>query len=62
MKIQIQKPLFAGIAWKHSIRPLSPLRLVVPGWEGNVNIKWLRRIKLGDKPWYSREETSNIPI
>jgi sulfane dehydrogenase subunit SoxC len=35
-----------------------PLRLVVPGWEGNVNIKWLRRIKLGDKPWYSREETS----
>ena len=35
-----------------------PLRLVVPGWEGNVNVKWLRRIKLGDKPWYSREETS----
>jgi sulfane dehydrogenase subunit SoxC len=35
-----------------------PLRLVVPGWEGNVNIKWLRRIKLGARPWYSREETS----
>ncbi len=35
-----------------------PLRLVVPGWEGNVNIKWLRRIKLGEKPWYTREETS----
>ena len=35
-----------------------PLRLVVPGWEGNVSIKWLRRIKLGDKPWYTREETS----
>jgi sulfane dehydrogenase subunit SoxC len=35
-----------------------PLRLVVPGWEGNVNIKWLRRIKLGDRPWFSREETS----
>ena len=35
-----------------------PLRLLVPGWEGNVNIKWLRRIKLGDKPWFSREETS----
>ena len=30
-----------------------PLRLVVPGWEGNVSIKWLRRIKLGDKPWHS---------
>jgi sulfane dehydrogenase subunit SoxC len=35
-----------------------PLRLVVPGWEGNVNIKWLRRIKIGDRPWFSREETS----
>ena len=35
-----------------------PLRLVVPGWEGNVSVKWLRRIKVGDKPWYSREETS----
>jgi len=35
-----------------------PLRLVVPGWEGNMWIKWLRRIEVGDKPWYHREETS----
>lgn len=35
-----------------------PLRLIVPGWEGSVNIKWLRRIKLGDQPWFTREETS----
>ena len=35
-----------------------PLRLVVPGWEGNISVKWLRRIKLGDKPWFTREETS----
>jgi sulfane dehydrogenase subunit SoxC len=35
-----------------------PLRLVVPGWEGNVSVKWLRRIKVGDKPWYTREETA----
>ena len=35
-----------------------PLRLIVPGWEGNINIKWLRRLKIGDKPWYTREETS----
>ncbi|WP_341704910.1 sulfite dehydrogenase [Ferrovibrio sp.] len=42
------------------IRPENgyPLRLLVPGWEGNVNIKWLRRIKLGDQPWHHREETS----
>jgi len=35
-----------------------PLRLIVPGWQGNVNIKWLRRIEVGDQPWYTREETS----
>jgi sulfane dehydrogenase subunit SoxC len=35
-----------------------PVRLVVPGWEGNIWIKWLRRIKVGDQPWFSREETS----
>ena len=35
-----------------------PVRLVVPGWEGNMWIKWLRRIEVGDKPWHHREETS----
>ena len=27
-----------------------PMRLLVPGWEGNLNVKWLRRIKLTDQP------------
>ncbi|GLQ15924.1 sulfite dehydrogenase [Maritalea porphyrae] len=35
-----------------------PMRLVVPGWEGNMWIKWLRRIEVGDQPWHQREETS----
>lgn len=35
-----------------------PVRLVVPGWQGNVNVKWLRRLQIGDKPWFTREETS----
>ncbi|MCI4664024.1 MAG: sulfite dehydrogenase [Neomegalonema sp.] len=35
-----------------------PVRLVVPGWEGNMWVKWLRRLELGDKPWHHREETS----
>ena len=35
-----------------------PVRLVVPGWEGNMWIKWLRRIEVGDEPWHAREETS----
>jgi len=43
-----------------SLRPEQgyPLRLVVPGWEGNMWIKWLRRIEVGDQPWHHREETS----
>lgn len=43
-----------------SLRPEQgyPLRLVVPGWEGNMWIKWLRRIEVGDEPWHHREETS----
>lgn len=35
-----------------------PMRLLVPGWEGNMWVKWLRRIEVGDQPWYHREETS----
>jgi len=35
-----------------------PARLVVPGWEGNMWVKWIRRIEVGDQPWHQREETS----
>ena len=35
-----------------------PVRLVVPGWEGNMWVKWLRRISVYDQPVDSREETS----
>ena len=35
-----------------------PLRLLVPGYEGNMSIKWLRRLELGDKPWWTRAEMS----
>jgi len=35
-----------------------PVRLVVPGWEGNMWVKWLRRIEVMDGPVESREETS----
>jgi len=35
-----------------------PLRLLLPGYEGNMNVKWLRRLKLGDQPFQTREETS----
>lgn len=35
-----------------------PLRLFLPGFEGNTSVKWLRRLKIGDQPFDSREETS----
>ncbi|MCF6263283.1 MAG: sulfite dehydrogenase [Xanthomonadales bacterium] len=35
-----------------------PIRLINPGWEGNTCIKWLRRLEIGDSPYYQREETS----
>ena len=35
-----------------------PVRLVVPGWEGNMWVKWLRRIEVVDRAVESREETS----
>jgi sulfane dehydrogenase subunit SoxC len=42
------------------IRPENgfPMRLLLPGWEGNMNVKWLRRIELGREPWMTRWETS----
>lgn len=35
-----------------------PLRLVLPGWEGIVNIKWLRQLRLTEAPVMSRDETA----
>jgi sulfane dehydrogenase subunit SoxC len=35
-----------------------PLRILLPGFEGNMSVKWLRRLKVTAEPVYSREETS----
>ena len=35
-----------------------PMRLLLPGWEGNMNVKWLRRLKVADGPAHSKDETS----
>ena len=35
-----------------------PARLLLPGWEGNASVKWLRRMELADEPFMTREETS----
>ncbi|EIG61695.1 MULTISPECIES: sulfite dehydrogenase [unclassified Bradyrhizobium] len=53
----------AFIAYGQNGEPLRPahgfpMRLVMPGFEGNLNIKWLRRLKFGTEPWMTRWETA----
>ena len=42
------------------IRPEQgyPMRLLLPGWEGNMNVKWLRQLKLVPEPHHTKDETS----
>ena len=53
----------AFIAYGQNGEPLRPahgfpLRVIVPGLEGNLHIKWLRRLKFGDQPFMTRWETA----
>lgn len=53
----------AIVAYGQNGEPLRPeqgypARLFLPGWEGNTNVKWLRRIEVTDHPFMTREETS----
>ena len=43
-----------------AVRPANgyPARLLLPGYEGNMCVKWLRRLEVVDQPNMSREETS----
>ncbi len=38
-----------------------PMRLLVPGYEGINNVKWLRRIKLVDQPYMGMRESTKYP-
>src|SRR5882757_693900 len=42
------------------VRPENgyPLRLIVPGWEGVLNVKWLRRLEVAREPVMARDETA----
>lgn len=53
----------AFVAYGQNGEPLRPahgfpMRLIMPGFEGNLNIKWLRRLEFGDRPWMTRWETA----
>jgi sulfane dehydrogenase subunit SoxC len=53
----------AIVAYGQNGEPLRPahgfpIRLIMPGFEGNLHIKWLRRLKFGDQPWMTRWETA----
>lgn len=43
-----------------ALRPAQgyPLRLLLPGFEGNMSIKWLKRLEFAEQPFMTREETS----
>jgi sulfane dehydrogenase subunit SoxC len=43
-----------------ALRPSQgyPLRLIIPGWEGNANVKWLHSLKLTDQAYMARDETA----
>ncbi|MGA0598404.1 sulfite dehydrogenase [Enterovirga sp. CN4-39] len=53
----------AFVAYGQNGEPLRPahgypMRLILPGLEGNLHIKWLRRLQFGDRPWMTRWETA----
>jgi sulfane dehydrogenase subunit SoxC len=43
-----------------ALRPAQgyPLRLLIPGWEGNSNVKWLHSLKVTDQAYMARDETA----
>ncbi len=53
----------AMIVWGQNgeaLRPEQgyPIRLLVPGWEGNLCVKWLARLEFASEPYYAKEETA----
>ncbi len=53
----------AMVVWAQNgeaLRPEQgyPIRLLVPGWEGNLCVKWLCRLEFSEEPYYAKEETA----
>ena len=61
--IPLEKMMYDGIIALYQngerLRPEQgyPMRLFLPGWEGNTNVKWLRRLEVVDQPAYTKDES-----
>ena len=60
LSLALQDTMIALYQNGEPLRPAHgyPMRLLVPGCEGNLSIKWLRSLKLLDQAAHTREETS----
>ena len=60
LTLALERAMLALYQNGEPIRPEQgyPMRLFVPGCEGNISVKWLQGLKLQPTPAYSREETS----
>ncbi len=64
MSIPIEKAMDDGMLALYQngerLRPENgyPLRLLLPGWEAVLNVKWLRSLKATEKPIMARNETA----
>lgn len=59
LKALLQDAMVALYQNGERLRPSQgyPMRLFMPGWEGNVNVKWLHRLEVTDAPAYSKDES-----
>lgn len=66
--IPVEKALQEGmVAYAQNgeaIRPENgyPVRLLLPGVEGNANVKWLVRMEFADRPFMTRYETARYTV
>lgn len=60
MKMALDNVLIALYQNGEPIRPAQgyPMRLFVPGCEGNISVKWLQSLKVQENAAYTRDETS----
>jgi len=60
MKYMLDNAMLAMYQNGEPIRPSQgyPMRLFIPGCEGNISVKWLQKLKVQATAAYSRDETS----